>query len=55
MGVTQFGFSAPAGDVYAKLGITPTAVVAKAEKMLEFYHPSRGRAVPTLFVNAPLF
>ena len=63
VGVTTFGFSASYKDVYAKTGITATAVAAKGSKMIQYYSQGGGQGgggqgghpVPTLFVNAPIY
>ena len=41
IGVDRFGYSGPAKDVYAKLGITVESVMEKSHKVLDFYtkHP----------------
>lgn len=49
VGMTTFGKSAPAKQVYEALGITAEAVADKAKKVVEFY----AGAAPVLPVNLP--
>ena len=52
IGLTTFGFSGPAADVYKKVGITVDAVFLKGSKLIEYYGT---HAVPTLPLHAPIF
>jgi len=49
LGIDQFGTSGPYMEVYAKYGLTPDAIAAKAAELLKFYS---GQHVPSL-VNRP--
>jgi transketolase len=51
VGLTTFGKSGPAGDVYKALSITPEALAAKLGKVVAHY----GKAAPVLRVNGPAF
>jgi transketolase len=51
IGMTTFGLSAPAPDVYKRLGITPEHVASKGEKLVAHY----GQKAYILPVNAPTF
>lgn len=51
VGLTTFGKSGPAGDVYKALAITPEAVASKVEKVIAHF----GKAAPIVPVNGPTF
>jgi len=55
IGMTTFGHSGPYLEVYKKLGITAEAVATKGGRMLEYFAPTAGHAVPTLPLHAPEF
>jgi transketolase len=52
IGLTTFGLSAPAPDVYKRLGITADAVADKGAKMIAYY---AGKQVPPVPINGPRF
>ena len=52
IGMHHFGMSAPAPEIYAKLGITGDGVAAKGAKMIAYF---AGKAVSTVPVNALTF
>jgi transketolase len=52
IGMHHFGMSAPAPEIYAKLGITGDGVAAKGAKMIAYF---AGKTVSTVPVNALTF